>query len=136
LTCRILDTLETGQVISKRAAATWARATLDPQWHGLIGRAEAARRLPLDARLAPPDAGDVRETLALIQRASGGTLTGTPPADGERSREIIARALAQKSHGRHGPGGGRSGAGGQKSGARHGQFTPPTIRPGGRGRRG
>jgi hypothetical protein len=35
--CRILYTLEAGQVASKRASLLWAKDNLDPRWRGLIG---------------------------------------------------------------------------------------------------
>ena len=34
--CRILHTIESGTVASKRAAAAWAKGRLDPRWRGLI----------------------------------------------------------------------------------------------------
>ncbi len=44
LCCRILHTLETGTVASKKAAMTWAQAALEPNWRGLIARAQAVRK--------------------------------------------------------------------------------------------
>src|SRR5215204_1360136 len=35
--CRILYTLESGEVASKRASLLWAMDNLDPRWKGLIG---------------------------------------------------------------------------------------------------
>jgi hypothetical protein len=43
LVCRMLHTLATGQVHSKKAGTAWALANLDPRWSGLIARAQAAR---------------------------------------------------------------------------------------------
>ncbi|PYN82823.1 MAG: hypothetical protein DMD96_04780 [Candidatus Rokuibacteriota bacterium] len=34
--CRMLQTLETGRVESKRAGALWALRSLERQWSGLI----------------------------------------------------------------------------------------------------
>jgi predicted nucleotidyltransferase len=44
LFCRILHTLATGAVASKKAGALWAMAALDPRWRELIARALARRR--------------------------------------------------------------------------------------------
>jgi len=41
--CRMLQTLATGTITSKRAGAVWGREKLDRQWHGLIERAWNAR---------------------------------------------------------------------------------------------
>jgi hypothetical protein len=66
--CRMLYTLEAGQVISKPAAARWASQTLDSQWTSLIDRALAGWQ-----KGDPPAAAerDVRETAALIRYAAG-----------------------------------------------------------------
>jgi predicted nucleotidyltransferase len=37
--CRMLHTLHTGEVQSKKAGATWARQVVDPEWRELIDRA-------------------------------------------------------------------------------------------------
>jgi hypothetical protein len=44
LFCRILHTLETGEVTSKKRAMTWAQAALDPSWRPLIAAAQALRK--------------------------------------------------------------------------------------------
>ena len=44
--CRILNTIETGRVASKRDAAEWARGNLDARWRPLIDRAVADRPDP------------------------------------------------------------------------------------------
>jgi hypothetical protein len=64
--CRILYTLETGQVVSKPVAARWARETLGPRWAGLIDGALAWQKDD------PPDAAEphLQETVALIQHAA------------------------------------------------------------------
>ena len=41
--CRLLYTLETGDVASKPAATRWAQQTLDGRWASFIERAWAAR---------------------------------------------------------------------------------------------
>lgn len=43
--CRILYTLEAGQVASKRASLLWAKDHLDPRWRDLIGETLAGRAL-------------------------------------------------------------------------------------------
>jgi hypothetical protein len=43
--CRILYTLETGQVASKRVSLLWARDNLDPKWQVLISKALEGRSL-------------------------------------------------------------------------------------------
>ena len=57
--CRILFTLQFGEVVSKRRAACWAQETLDRRWNALIGRASNWQ----------PDDGvaDLGETLELIR---------------------------------------------------------------------
>jgi hypothetical protein len=62
--CRMLYTLETSRVISKPAAARWARQALDSQWTSLIDRARAGWQ-----KGDPPAAAErgVRETAALIR---------------------------------------------------------------------
>jgi hypothetical protein len=122
LACRALHALETGRVSSKKAASAWAHKALGPRWTELIDAALVARLQPLDARLAPPPAEAVEQTLAFLRLV--------------RSKAIIERQLALKRQA-HGPvlghgGGPRSGGpiGGKPSRG------PAPIRPGGRGRRG
>ncbi len=62
--CRILYTLECGDVVSKRAAAQWAKETLDGNWAPLIERAWLRRQ-----NLLPADLADVDETLGFIRYA-------------------------------------------------------------------
>jgi predicted nucleotidyltransferase len=47
--CRVLYTLETGAVLSKRLAAEWAKKTLNPCWALLIERAWLGRQNPEEA---------------------------------------------------------------------------------------
>ncbi len=66
--CRILYTLETGAVASKREAAGWARETLGERWHPLIERAWEGRQHP-DAEPSPEEvAGTVALLSYVIQR--------------------------------------------------------------------
>jgi len=44
LYCRMLHTLATGEVTSKKQAMNWALKNLDPQWHGLIARAKMLKK--------------------------------------------------------------------------------------------
>lgn len=41
--CRMLHTLQTGSIESKRAGAIWAKEVLDTRWRQLIGRAWDSR---------------------------------------------------------------------------------------------
>lgn len=67
--CRMLQTLETGRIDSKRAGARWARGALDPRWSGLIQRAEEARPDPSTKVRQAADPPDVAETLEFIEYA-------------------------------------------------------------------
>ncbi|HWE60228.1 MAG TPA: aminoglycoside adenylyltransferase domain-containing protein [Chloroflexota bacterium] len=60
--CRMLYTLDHGEVVSKPVAARWAQQELDARWFGLIDRALAWRK---DRQVTP--ALDVDDTVALIQ---------------------------------------------------------------------
>jgi hypothetical protein len=66
LYCRMLHTLETGAVTSKKAAAQWALAALDARWHPLIASSVQARP---SASPGPPDPQAVAETLAFVDYA-------------------------------------------------------------------
>ena len=68
--CRILHTIETGRVTSKRAAMLWARDTLDPSWSGLIQQVIDDRSLSW-APDEPPRTGSVEKTLAFADYAVG-----------------------------------------------------------------
>lgn len=61
--CRMLHTLETGEVVSKQASGRWALAALDARWRPLIERALAWKKT--DAQEAVP--GEAEETAALIR---------------------------------------------------------------------
>jgi hypothetical protein len=65
--CRILYTLERGEVVSKSAAARWGEETLHARWTPLIRGAWIGRQNPDGA----PRAGDLNETWAFIRYAIG-----------------------------------------------------------------
>lgn len=66
--CRILHTLDSGQVTSKRSALLWAGDNLDPEWTGLIAQTSADRPLGYDPD-QPPRPGSVDRTLAFAEYA-------------------------------------------------------------------
>ena len=131
LYCRMLHTLATGAVWSKKASMAWAQATLEPAWRGLIARAAAVRKGDEAQAGAPADPADVQATHAFARYA-------VDFADqAERARRILEQRLAEKRN----PGGGfrpDRPAGPPAHGAKPGggRFTPPPTRPGQRGRRG
>ena len=61
--CRILYTLETGDVVSKPVAARWAKEALDGQWVSLIHRAWEGRHHPEEKAASE----DINETLDFIR---------------------------------------------------------------------
>jgi aminoglycoside adenylyltransferase-like protein len=61
--CRILYTLQCGDVVSKPFAARWAQETLGDPWISLIDRAWTGRHHPQ----LPAEAGDINETLDFIR---------------------------------------------------------------------
>ncbi len=71
--CRMLHSLATGRIGSKRAGVTWALTNLEPQWHRLIEKAWANRPNPSLKYRTPADQTLVTETLdfikACLQRA-------------------------------------------------------------------
>jgi hypothetical protein len=67
--CRMLRTLETGIVESKRAAVAWAKTGLDVHWHPLIERAWADRPDPSAKARQKADPGDVRDTRDFLRYA-------------------------------------------------------------------
>jgi hypothetical protein len=67
--CRMLQSLRTGRVESKRAGAEWAKAALDPSWAGLIDRTWDGRPNPSLSVRQPADPGDFRSTLKFVQYA-------------------------------------------------------------------
>ena len=68
--CRMLYTLSTGEVASKRASLVWAKDALDPAWHGLIEQTLDDRTLGL-VFSDPPRPGSVDATMAFLEYARG-----------------------------------------------------------------
>ena len=66
--CRILYTLETGQVASKRASLLWAKDNLDPQWQDLISETLEGRSLGWN-HWDPVKPGALEATLAFNEYA-------------------------------------------------------------------
>ncbi len=66
--CRMLYTLETGEVASKQAALEWAKRRLIPAWHDLIQQVLDDRALGWDPD-DPPRTGSVEATIAFAQYA-------------------------------------------------------------------
>lgn len=64
LFCRILHTIETGRVTSKKVAMTWAHETLDPEWRGLITRAQSLRKGDDAQAMQPVDPTEAEATQA------------------------------------------------------------------------
>lgn len=69
LFCRMLHSLQTGRIDSKKAGVEWALRTLAPQWHGLIERAWARRPDTWRIVHESADAGEVEETVAFVREA-------------------------------------------------------------------
>jgi hypothetical protein len=66
--CRMLYTLEIGEVASKPAALEWAKEALDREWHELIQQALDDRSRGWDPD-DPPRPGSVASTIALAEWA-------------------------------------------------------------------
>lgn len=127
LYCRMLHTMATGQVWSKKASATWAQQHLGPDWAPLIARAQAIKEGDRAVAMEPADPAEVAATRAFVRHV-------IERADQEtRARALIARRLAEKQHSGRGD---RPGAPIRSSGPGRSGFVPPTYRPDGRGRRG
>lgn len=62
--CRLLHTLETGRIESKRTALEWARAALPDEWRGLVQRALDDRPDPWRRVHETADDAAVSETIA------------------------------------------------------------------------
>lgn len=129
LYCRMLHTLVTGSVWSKKASATWATAHLDPAWGPLIARAQAIKEGDRADAMSPADPDEVAATRAFARHV-------VERADHEiRARELIAQRLAEKRGGRHGPA--ANGKGPQRSGGpAKPAYVPPPFRSHDRGKRG
>ncbi|HUG64235.1 MAG TPA: aminoglycoside adenylyltransferase domain-containing protein [Gaiellaceae bacterium] len=67
--CRLLNTLETGRVVSKQEAAEWALGALDAEWASLIERALDERADPWTRVHEPADGEAVGQTLAFATYA-------------------------------------------------------------------
>lgn len=65
--CRVLHTLQTGEVSSKQTAAAWAQSTLDPRWHKLIASSLEVEAAAFQAQAADNDA--VAETQDFMRDA-------------------------------------------------------------------
>ena len=65
--CRMLHDLVEGRPGSKLAGATWAKATLDGSWSGLIDRAWSGRPDPARAVREPADPVDFERTLLFVR---------------------------------------------------------------------
>lgn len=68
--CRILASLDTGDVLSKRRAGAWAIAALAPEWSGLIERALADRPDPWGRVNRPAEPALAARTLAFATYAA------------------------------------------------------------------
>jgi hypothetical protein len=130
LFCRMLHTLATGAIWSKKAGMAWALGAVDPAWHGLIERAAAVRKGDEAQSGQPADPAEIAATRAFARYA-------VEHADHmTRQREILERRMVDK---RGGGGfqptrpGGPPQARGRPGG---GQFTPTPTRPGGQRGRG
>jgi hypothetical protein len=66
--CRMLYTLETGEVTSKPAALEWAKDALSPEWNDLIQQGLDDRALGWDPN-DPPRAGSVEATIGFAEYA-------------------------------------------------------------------
>jgi Domain of unknown function (DUF4111) len=131
LFCRMLHTLATGAVWSKKASLAWAAGSLDPQWRGLIERAAAVRKGDAAHSGQPADPAEVAATRAFALYARDYA------EKADWAREILERKLAEK---RTLPGGFQPGRPGGSAAAADrlggSQFTPKPTRPGGRRGRG
>ena len=67
--CRMLQTLDSGRVTSKRAAGEWALGALDPEWASLIQQALDDRPDPWIRVYQPADPEAVDRTRAFIDYA-------------------------------------------------------------------
>ncbi|HNS51182.1 MAG TPA: DUF4111 domain-containing protein [Anaerolineae bacterium] len=77
--CRMLHSLHTGRIGSKRAGAEWAKAHLDPSWAGLIDRTWAGRPVPEASVRRPADPADFQSTLDFVRLVIGLSCGDQPP---------------------------------------------------------
>ncbi len=74
--CRMLYTVATDEIASKRAALVWARGALDPRWRPLVEAALAGRALGWDPE-DRPTAESVARTQAFAKYAAESVETGS-----------------------------------------------------------
>ena len=74
--CRMLYTVATDEIASKRAALVWARDALDPRWVPLVDAALAGRALGWDPE-DRPSAASVAETRAFAEHAAESVESGS-----------------------------------------------------------
>jgi hypothetical protein len=67
--CRMLETLQTGQVKSKRAAALWGCQNLETQWHDLITTAWQEHAIQRENYKKPANPNDMTRTVKFIRYA-------------------------------------------------------------------
>lgn len=92
--CRMLRTLHTGKLGSKRADVRWALDQLDARWTGLIERAWSQRPDPALKCRQPVDTTELSETLAFVRYAIDLGQNGNHrPA--RRAVDPIIRAIAR-----------------------------------------
>jgi predicted nucleotidyltransferase len=84
--CRILYTLQHGEILSKQAAAAWALENLDARWKPLIKRALVGRQNP-DHDAEPED---IQETLEMMRY----TLQQIKPTPYAEVNEVLNLLLA------------------------------------------
>jgi hypothetical protein len=65
--CRMLHSLHTATIESKRRSAKWAKAVLDPAWRDLIDRTWATRPVPEVSVRTPADPADFQRTLEFVR---------------------------------------------------------------------
>ncbi|MCU0613289.1 MAG: DUF4111 domain-containing protein [Candidatus Eisenbacteria bacterium] len=65
--CRMLHSLQTGTIGSKRAGAEWAKSALEPSWRELIDRTWEGRPNPALSVRQPADPGDFARTMDFIR---------------------------------------------------------------------
>jgi hypothetical protein len=76
--CRMLESIETGQIHSKGAGAAWAKRKLGPRWAGLIDRADAAHARQRELGRQKANADDLASTLEFVREV----LRATQPTAG------------------------------------------------------
>lgn len=75
--CRMLQTLESGAVASKREGADWALRALGPEWADLIRQALNDRPDPWARVYQPADPATAERTLAFVDYALGKASAGS-----------------------------------------------------------